>query len=73
MPLACGCNVQPGEPFTHETLRAHYKHTMEALFFWELLRRPGVPQDDRNLKLSQARIDCLEAIDALYPEAQGGT
>jgi len=61
--------MKPGVPLTLEKIQAHYKHTFEALMFWELMRRENTPQDDRNLKLSRARIDCLEAIDALYPEA----
>lgn len=70
MSLACGCEFNPGVPVTHETLRAHYGHTMEALLFWELMRRKDVTQDERHLKLSQARVDVLEAIDTLYPEAK---
>ena len=68
MTLACGCAIKPGVPLTEEEVKAHYKHTLEAMFFWELMRRDGTPQDDRNLKLSQARVDFFEALDALYPE-----
>lgn len=71
MALSCGCEMKPGMPFTLEALQAHYKHTIEALMYWELMHRQGVIQDERHLKLSQARIDLLEAIDALYPEASG--
>ncbi|GAH48818.1 unnamed protein product [marine sediment metagenome] len=70
MPLACGCEIKFGVPVTLEMLRVHYKHTMEAILFWELMHRAASPQDERHFKLSQARIDLLEAIDALYPEAQ---
>ncbi|MBA7559921.1 hypothetical protein ES708_01539 [subsurface metagenome] len=69
MALACGCSFRPGEPLDLDQLKAHYKHTMEAIVIWELLRRPGQPQGDDHIKLSQARIDLLEAIDKLYPEA----
>jgi len=54
-----------------EMVQAHLKHTMEALFFWELLRRPGDdPASEARLKLSQARIAAIEAIEELYPEAK---
>lgn len=69
MNLDCGCSVAPGLPLSPEMVKAHYKHTFEAMIFWELMRRDGTPQDDRNLKLSQARVDFFEALDALYPEA----
>ena len=69
MALSCGCDMKPGVPLTLEKIQAHYKHTFEALMFWEIMRRQGVPQDGRHLKLSQARIDCLKAIEELYPEA----
>jgi len=72
MSLACGCKIVPGAPVDLDTLRAHYKHTLEAILFWELMRRQDVVQDDRHLKLSKGRIDVIEAIDALYPEAQEG-
>lgn len=70
MALACGCAIRPGVPLGEKELKAHYKHTLEALVFWELMRREGTLQDDRNLKLSQARIDFIDALDALYPEAK---
>lgn len=68
--LACGCEFRGGMPVTKALVQAHYKHTFEALLFWELMRRPGEdPASGARLKLSQARIDLLEAIDELYPEA----
>lgn len=70
MALACGCEIKPGVPVTLEVLRTHYKHTLEAILFWELMHRQGSPQDERHFKLSQARIDLVEAIDTLYPEAK---
>jgi len=70
MALACGCEVKPGVPLGEKELKAHYKHTLEAMVFWELMRREGNPQDVRNLKLSQARVDFIDALDALYPEAE---
>lgn len=78
MALSCGCEIVGGAPVSVETLKAHYKHTMECLLFWELLnRRTKNPEvryeiDSPNMKLSQARIDILEAIDELFPEAVGG-
>ena len=70
MSLACGCEIKPGVPLTQEEVQTHYKHTFEALLFWELMRRQGTIQDERHLKLSQARIDLIDAIDELYPEAK---
>ena len=70
MALSCGCEIKPGIPITAGTLQAHYKHTIEAILFWELMHRQGdTPLNDARLKLSQARIDLVEAIDELYPEA----
>jgi len=68
--LACGCNFGPDWPFTREEIQEHFKHTMEALFVWELLHRRGVPQGDDHMKLSQARIDVIDAIEKLYPEVR---
>ena len=76
MALSCGCEIVPGAPVRPETLQAHYKHTIECLLFWELLVNPGKSSEERyspdspNMKLSQARIDLLEALDQLYPEAK---
>lgn len=69
MSLSCGCEIRLGDPIDFEVLKAHYKHTMEAIFFWEILRRPATPQGDDHLKLCQAKLDLLAAIDKLYPEA----
>ena len=75
MPLSCGCEVKPGAPVTPEVLKAHYKHTFECLLFWELLMSPSQTPEARysvdgpNMKLSQARIDIIDAIDKLFPEA----
>ena len=69
MAFCCGCEIIGGEPISPVTIKAHYKHTMEALIFWELLRRPGTPQGDDHIALSQARINLIKAIDKLYPEA----
>lgn len=71
MALACGCELRGGMGVSDETAQAHLKHTMEALLFWELLRRPGDdPTNEARLKLSQARIAVIEAIEELYPEAK---
>jgi len=71
MALCCGCEMVGGGPVSLETIKAHYRHTFEVLLFWELIHRQGssTPNEDK-LKLSQARIDFLEAIDELYPEAR---
>lgn len=70
MALACGCEIKGGMALTREEIQAHYKHTFETLLFWELMRRKDVPQDERHIKLSQARIDLIDAIEELYPEAK---
>lgn len=68
MSLSCGCDFSGGMPVTPELLKEHYKHTRESLFLWELIRRPG--RDSlATLKFSQARIELMNAIDELYPEA----
>lgn len=69
MALACGCEIIGGGPVSQEVVKKHYKHTLEAILFWELLRRPGTPQGDDHMKLSQARCDLFDALDKLYPEA----
>lgn len=68
MALSCGCEFRGGMPVTKELLKAHLKHTMEALFFWEMIMRPG-RDPIATAKLSQARIDLIGAIEELYPEA----
>ena len=70
MALSCGCEIKAGVPVSPETLKAHYKHTFEALLFWELIFRKGQDLPDERLKLSQARIDLIDAIDKLFPEAK---
>ena len=70
MALCCGCEFRGGMNVTPETLRAHYKHTFEVLLFWEMLHRAFETDPMRTMKLSQARIDLIEAIDELYPEAK---
>lgn len=76
MALSCGCEISPGGPVSLETLKAHYKHTIECLLFWELLKQKNQNPEARysidspNMKLSQARIDLIEAINELYPEAR---
>lgn len=68
--LACGCEFRGGMAVTPAMVKAHYKHTFEALLFWELMHRSSEdPVNEARVKLSQARIDLLEAIDKLYPEA----
>ena len=69
MSLSCGCEFRGGMPVTEELLKAHLKHTMEAIFFWEMIRRTG--RDPlATMKLSQARIDLINAIEELYPEVK---
>lgn len=68
MALCCGCELRGGMPVTEELLKEHYKHTMEVVLFWELIRRPG-RDPMATQKLSKARLDLIDAIDELYPEA----
>lgn len=69
MSMSCGCEIRGGAPVSIETLRAHYKHTLESILFWELLRRPDQRRSEDGMKLSQIRIELIETIDKLYPEA----
>lgn len=74
MAFSCGCEVIAGQPIPYEIIRAHYKHTMEAILFWELIFRKGTDISDARLELSEARIALMEAIDKMFPEAskEGG-
>ncbi len=68
MALSCGCEFRGGMGVSPELLQEHYKHTMEALFFWELLLKLG--RDPlATLDLYSARVSLMDAIDKLYPEA----
>jgi len=70
MSFSCGCQVLPGSSVTPEVLKKHLVHTLEALLFWELLGRRNGPSDRLGkLKLSQARLNFMEAVTELYPEA----
>jgi len=69
MSLSCGCNFSGGMPVTTELMKAHMKHTMEAILFWEMIMRPG-RDPEATMKLSQARIDLIDAIEDLYPEVK---
>lgn len=70
MTLACGCEFKGGMQVTPEMLKEHYKHTFECLLFWEMINRPGLnPLGENKLKLAQSRIDLLDAIDKIFPEA----
>ena len=69
MSLSCGCDFWPGMPVSPELLKAHFLHTIEVLFFWELITRPG-RDPMATVKLSQARIDLINAIEELYPNAK---
>lgn len=70
MGFTCGCQVLPGSSVTSEMLQRHLVHTMEALLLWELLgRRNGHSDRLGKLKLSKARLDYMEAVTSVYPEA----
>ncbi|KKL71571.1 hypothetical protein LCGC14_2093570 [marine sediment metagenome] len=75
MALGCGCEILAGAPVSLETLKAHYKHTLECLLFWELLVQPSKSPEERysvdspNMKLSEARIALIGCLDRLYPDA----
>jgi len=71
MALACGCEIKGGMAVSNEMAQAHFKHTQEALFFWDLMVRPGAdPLSEAKQKFVQARIVVTEAIEELYPEAK---
>jgi len=69
MALNCGCDFRGGMPVTTELMKTHMKHTYEAIVFWELIRRPG-RDVEATMKLNQARIDLINAIEELYPEVK---
>ena len=66
--LFCGCTLKPGEPVDTAQLQAHYKHTLEAVFFWEVLRRQQPGSSATTLALSEVRIQLQDAICQLFPE-----
>ncbi len=69
MSLSCGCEFRAGMPVNTEMLKTHLKHTMEAIFFFELIMRPG--RDPRTKeRLSLARIELINAIEEQYPEVK---
>lgn len=76
MALSCGCEFFPGQPVSIETLKNHYRHTLEALVFWELLfrkpntldKKPEPANLAKELRLSEARIQFIEAIEERFPE-----
>lgn len=71
MALVCGCEIKGGMAVSSEMAQAHLKHTMEALFFWEIMRRPGGGlTSEARQKLSLARIAVIDAIEEVYPEAK---
>jgi len=71
MALSCGCEIERGQPVPPELLKTHYKHTLDAIIFWDLICRLQTPVDsEKALKLSQAGIDLTKAIDELFPEAR---
>ena len=73
MPLSCGCEVKAGIPVSPETIKAHFQHTLEALIFWELIIRRdlvGSPFLQDKVKLAEARIVLIDAIEELYPEVK---
>lgn len=68
MAFSCGCEVSAGAPIPYETIKEHYKHTMEAVLFWELIFRKEHDLSDNRFKLSEARINLLNVIAAMFPE-----
>ncbi|MBA7472210.1 hypothetical protein ES707_07532 [subsurface metagenome] len=67
MEIACGCEVKGGMPVSPEMAKEHFKHTFEAMLFWELTRHPGDNALD-SLPLAEARIVYIEALEARFPE-----
>jgi len=70
MAFSCGCQIVPGGAVPVEVVKEHYKHTIEVMLFWELLQRPDTPPSDEKIELSQLRIEYLDRIEKLYPEAK---
>ena len=67
--LICGCQISPGLSVGPEVVKAHKEHTLHALFFWDLLLRPGPIPEQRQAreKLMEVRIAYQEALDAAFP------
>jgi len=72
MAFSCGCQLKAGEPISYEMIKEHYKHTMEALLFWELVFRKEKDFLDQRLKLSNVRMKLLNIIEEMFPEVEGG-
>jgi UDP-glucose 4-epimerase len=70
MAWSCGCKIQAGQTVSVEEARAHFKHTYEAIFVWEIMMRREVDLSEMKAKLSQARADLLSAIEELFPEVK---
>ena len=69
MTISCGCEFVGGMALTPEKLKEHYKHTIEVILYWELIMRLG--RDPlTTLRLSNARVEFLNAIEQLYPEVK---
>lgn len=74
MAIACGCELKGGMPLSNEMAQAHLKHTIGALLYWELMRRPGEDEASwasSKQKLMDTRIALIDTIVDLYPEAKG--
>lgn len=73
MALSCGCEIVVGMAIDQYQLAAHYKHTLEVMLFWEMMHSVPPPEDniDSSIKLSQARIDYVEALEARFPQLKG--
>ncbi|MCK9598682.1 MAG: hypothetical protein M0R06_06550 [Sphaerochaeta sp.] len=65
--LICGCKIEAGLPVSNRQLREHYRHTLQVLMFWELLKRPDSSTLAKT-RLSAARSELFFAIDTLYPD-----
>ena len=70
MALSCGCEMRGGMAVPQEMVKEHYKHTLEVMVFWEMMRRESPPEDefDNQIRLSQARIEYFEALEIKFPE-----
>ncbi len=65
--LTCGCHFGPGVRVGETELKAHHKHTIEAMLMWDILRDANGQRS--TVDLMSARIGYEEELDKAFPEA----
>ena len=71
MAIFCGCDIGPGKLFTPEMLVAHYAHTLQTMFVWDLAVG-DIPQDDpRRVRVMELRCQYQKALEERFPQLKG--